>query len=322
MHNNISVKVMVTGGAGFIGSHLVDRLFKYAEEIRIIDSLKYGNTSNILRLADSKKITVIKADLADITTEELRKHLEGVDYLYHLAAEKHNQSKDSPERIMKANIEGGYKLFNAAANVGIKKVIFTSSLYSYGRYNLPPMSENDFQTPSTIYGISKLDGENLLRYFYSSFKLPYTVLRLFFDLSCPRQFAGMGYKSVIISNFERILNGKSPVIYGDGEQSLDYIYVDDVVDALLKALSPDYNQEIFNIGSGAAISINELTKLMLEIAKSDKEPIYAPADWAHKTCRTANMSYTNSKFDWNAKIDIKNGLKNVYEWLKNNQAGE
>ncbi|MDD3014428.1 MAG: NAD-dependent epimerase/dehydratase family protein [Candidatus Gastranaerophilales bacterium] len=253
-----SSKFLITGGCGFIGSHLLEQLIHLeAKEIRILDNLNYGSEKNITKFKQYNNVKLYKLDLANASPPELDECLSDIDVLYHLAAEKHNQSVDSPKRVITVNINGMYNLLDSAVRAGIKKVVFTSSLYAYGSCSLPPMTEIQAPKPWTVYGMSKLAGENLLDYFSKKYGLPFTILRLFFTYGT-KQFAGTGYKSVIISNFEKIIKGESPVIYGDGKQSLDYVYIDDVINALILSLSCDYNNEVFNIGSGKAVSINEL----------------------------------------------------------------
>src|SRR5208282_3392702 len=129
-------------------------------------------------------------------------------------------------------------------DAGVQKVVFTSSLYAYGRMGAPPLTEEEAPTPHTVYGISKLSGEHLCRHFSLLAKIPVVCLRLFFTYG-PRQYSGLGYKSVIVKNFDRILNGQNPIVYGNGNQELDYIYVDDVVSALLLAMTGDDRFDVF-----------------------------------------------------------------------------
>src|SRR5262249_59343500 len=135
---------------------------------------------------------------------------------------------------LRGNVEGTHQLLTAAVRHGLRHVVFSSSLYAYGRMTGPPCVEDDCPQPTTVYGISKLAGEHLVRHFGK--ELPGTILRFYFVYG-PRQFAGMGYKSVIVKNFERLLSSDPAVVYGDGRQALDYVYVDDVVDALLRSLT-------------------------------------------------------------------------------------
>jgi UDP-glucose 4-epimerase len=306
--------VAVTGGCGFIGSHLIDELLERGvKKIIAIDSLEYGKTENI-PLSDPR-IQFIKHKLGADDALLLKKHLEGVDFLFHLAAEKHNQSKDSPEKVIQANITGMHQLLAAAVANNVKKVIFSSSLYAYGRMSKPKYKETDVILPQTVYGMTKASGEYLLKYFNRQFGLEYNVLRYLFAYG-PRQYSNLGYKSVIVSNFNKIYNGENPTIYGDGKQALDYIYVSDLVDGTILAMTTPLSGEIFNIGSGIATTIQSLTRVMLKAAKSKLTPVYTAADWTAGTFRVGDVSKAKRMLGFKAKTPLEKGLTETYNSLK------
>lgn len=308
---------LVTGGAGFIGSHLVDALLEQgAREVRVLDNLRGGSWDN---LADAQarygdRLVLIEEDFSTAPESALRHALQGVDYLYHLAAEKHQQSVNQPELVLQVNVTGTYRLLQAASQAKVQKVIFTSSLYAYGTMSPPTMEESQVPKPNTVYGISKLTGEQLLHHFYQQYNLRYTTLRLFFTYG-PRQFAGLGYKSVILKHFEAILQGKPPTIFGDGTQALDYIYIDDVVRALLLSLSPRADQATLNISNGQPVSINTLTQVILRITHCFLEPIQAPPDWTAGSYRVGNSAMATQRLRWIPATSLENGLIQVYNWL-------
>jgi UDP-glucose 4-epimerase len=308
--------VAVTGGCGFIGSHLIERLRRQEVSVLAIDSLDYGKREN-LDLSDPG-IRIEKLELRSGTSGRLQELLHGVDYVFHLAAEKHNQSINSPCRVMDANILGTYELLKAAVDAGVKKLVFTSSLYAYGRMNGPPMSEDELPAPQTVYGISKLSGEHLCRHFYVQAGFPVVCLRLFFVYG-PRQYAGLGYKSVIVNNFDRLLKGQKPVINGDGNQQLDYIYVDDVVSALLLAMTGDDAFEVFNVGNGLAVSINQLTRIMKEVAGVQTECAHGPADFTAGSFRSANTMKFDRHFGPQARVSLEDGLRRTFDWMASTQ---
>jgi UDP-glucose 4-epimerase len=308
--------VVVTGGAGFIGSHLVRTLLEHeVGRVVILDSLRTGTWQNV---PGDPRVQRVELDLGTVTSAELGQAIEGAEYLFHLAAEKHNQSIDVPDRVLAVNVDGTFRLFAAAAAAGVKKVVFTSSLYAAGRLHLPPMRESDLPEPKTVYGISKLTGEYLLQHFATAAGLRSTAFRLFFVYG-PRQYAGGGYKSVIVTNFERLLRGEAPVIKGDGEQALDYIHVDDVVRALLLGLSEAADGEIVNIGSAKAVTVSQLTHLMLEIAASLQKPVHAPADWTAGTHRVCDNAKAERLLGWSPSVPMREGLAGVYAWMKSAQ---
>ncbi len=304
---------LVTGGAGFIGAHLIRELLNAGvRRVVTIDNLRTGSWQN---LPDDPRIEKVTADFPTLGSEDLSRLLEGTNYLFHLAAEKHNQSVDLPERVLEVNVNGTFRLFAAASKAGVRKVIFTSSLYATGRLNLPPMDELDVPEPRTVYGISKLAGEHLLQHFASVSGLRSTAFRLFFVYG-PRQYAGSGYKSVIVTNFERILRGEVPTINGDGEQSLDYVHVDDVVQALMLGVVPEADGQLLNIGRGIAVSVSELTEMMLEVAGSSLRPVHAPPDWTAGTHRVCRNEKARAILGWSPTVPMKDGLAGVYAWMK------
>ncbi len=302
----------VTGGCGFIGSHLIQRLRQSDARVLAIDSLKYGRREN-LDLSDPG-IRLEQLELCRGSAVRIRALLKGVDYLFHLAAEKHNQSIHSPERVLDANVIGTYELLDAAADAEVKKVVFTSSLYAYGRMNGPPMAEDEVPMPQTVYGISKLAGEHLCRQFSIERKISTMCLRLFFVYG-PRQYSGLGYKSVIVKNFGRMLNGQKPLIFGDGTQQLDYVYVDDVVSALLLAMKDTSGFGLFNVGSGSGVSVNELSSLMMEVAGVNTPCEYGPADFTNGSCRVANTSRFNDHFGFHSRVPLSDGLRHTFDWM-------
>ena len=174
--------------------------------------------------------------------------------------------KATPQQIIDVNISASRRLFEAAAQAARPKVVFASSLYAYGSMGPAPMRETDVPTPDTVYGISKVAGEQLLRLRYDGSMVPWSVARLFFVYG-PRQYARGGYKSVIVANFERLVRGEAPTIFGDGLQALDYVYIDDVVEALIELAAPAHNGKTLNICSGLATTINDLTAAMIATSK-------------------------------------------------------
>ena len=307
--------VLVTGGAGFIGSHLVEALVaRGARRVTIVDSMRFANEHHAKLASD--RVAVIRHTLGVDPFERLAPVLEDVDLLFHLAAEKYNQSLATPEQLLASNVTGTYSLFDAAARAGVKKLVFSSSLYAYGRVVGAPLVETELATPWSLYGISKLTGEHLAGHARRQHGIRAVSLRYFFTYGT-RQFPGTGYKSVIVSNFERLRRGEAPVIFGDGEQALDYIYVDDVVDATLLAMELPIDGEVLNIGSGDATTINELTRAMLDVAGGAAAPVHGHADWTAGSSRVGDIAKARSHLDgWEPKISLREGLARTYDWIR------
>lgn len=306
--------VMVTGGCGFIGSHLVTALLRRGvKRVVVVDSLEFGSRKNIDET--DPRIRLIRFTIGTNPIARLKKHMRTCDILFHLAAQKHNQSLADPHAVYRTNIVGTADLFDLAGASGVKKVIFSSSLYAYGSMRLPAMREGDVPTPHTVYGISKLCGEHLLGYYGTKYKFPHIAFRFFFVYG-PRQYPGLGYKSVIVSNFERLLRGEPPVVFGDGKQTLDYVYVDDVVQALLLGAGSSCSNEVLNVGSGRGTSINVLTKKMIAASRQKLSPVAGKPDWTAGTARVSNVQKIRRILHWTPRTTLAEGLAATAHWLK------
>lgn len=311
-HTIDGASVVVTGGCGFIGSHLIEALTRRgARRIVVLDSLRYGRREN---LPVGVPVEVVEHDLGFGPESELERACAGADYLLHLAAEKHNQSKDAPTRVLRSNVEGTAALYQAACKAGVKKMLFTSSLYAYGRVMGRPMQETETPEPRTVYGISKLAGEHLLSFFGREHGIDHVSLRYFFVYG-PKQFAGTGYKSVIVKSFERLLAGQAPVVYGDGRQALDYVFVDDAVEATLCALESEVTGEVINVGSGRATSVRELVDAMIRLSGKPVTAEQGPADWTAGSHRVGDVDKARKLLGWSATTSLEDGLAATLTWL-------
>jgi len=302
---------LVTGAAGFIGSHLCSALAAHgSHEVRALDNLLFGDWKNV---ADTASIRPQAVDLRDIDIAGFRSLLEGVDVLFHFAAQKLNNAT-STEDLIATNISATNRLIEAAAQAGVRKIVFASSLYAHGRTSLPALREDDPVTPNTLYGVTKLTGEGMLRSIRRETGIETVALRLFFVYG-PRQYVGLGYPSVIITNFERMLRGEAPIVNGSGEQRLDYTFIDDVVEAVLRAASCDVSGT-FNIGSGYAVSINELTQAMREVAGFEEPPGSGAPDWTEGSHRQADTALATQSLGWTARTALPAGLQRVWRWMQ------
>lgn len=299
----------MTGGAGFIGAHLIGALHdRWGAEVLAIDNERSGDWSRVT--APCERVT---KDLAGMSVDDYSDVCDGVDLVFHLAAEKYNSSKSTPQRVIDVNVSATERLFTGAARAGVPKVVFTSSLYAYGSMGPEPMSEQQLPAPTTVYGMSKVAGEHLLRVAQRDHGLAWSVGRLFFVYG-PRQFAEGGYKSVILSNFERLRVGDRPTIYGDGTQALDYVFIDDVVDALVRLADRRQDGQLYNIGSGEATAVNELTKRMRAVAGSTADPAHLDADWTAGSRRVGDVQAAARGLGWSASTTLDAGLAKVWDW--------
>jgi UDP-glucose 4-epimerase len=252
-------------------------------------------------------------DLRRATPEELRALLSGAEVLFHLAAEKHHSARSAKD-IVDVNITATHRLFEVATQAGVRKIVFASSLYAYGSMGPEVMTESQTPEPRTVYGVSKLTGEHLLRTVTAGTDTSWAAARLFFVYG-PRQYAQGGYKSVIISNFERIARGDHPTIRGDGSQALDYIYIDDAVRALRHLAVDAVPAGIYNVASGSAVSIGELTDLMIRTASTKLAPRFVPADWTAGSIRVGDASLIRATTGWRPRVGLEAGLKSTWGWV-------
>jgi UDP-glucose 4-epimerase len=301
-------KIVITGGAGFIGAALANSLSKDSSNVVFaIDNLSTGNWDRV-----SSGVNKIDLDLTIAKDEDLSDVLDGADLVYHLSAVKLHNQNNSFDAIIQNNVYASQRVFEAAGVAKVKRVVFTSSLYAYGLPEIIPMKETSELNPITAYGASKVFGENLLKINSLKYGYSFGVARLFFIYG-PNQFAEGGYKSVIISNFERIRKGIPATVTGDGEQILDYLYIEDCVEAL-KLLGNTDQSDTFNISSGEGQSILELTKVMLQVSHGDKFE-FVESDWTKGTKRIGSNQKLREQLGWTPKVSILDGITRTWKSL-------
>ncbi|MGH2523763.1 MAG: NAD-dependent epimerase/dehydratase family protein, partial [Anaerolineales bacterium] len=263
---------LVTGGAGFIGSHIVQRLVAGGAKVRVLDLFTSGKRENLEGLLD--RIELMMGDVADLPT--VRRAMEGVEYVLHLAAlVSVPESVDNPERNFAANVAGTHNVLLAAREAKARRVVFSSSCAVYGDQPAPHHEE---LAPHSLspYAAAKLSGEQLCRSFTHVYGLPTACLR-YFNVFGPRQNPKGGYAAAIPRFITALLNGQRPTIYGDGGQSRDFVYVGNVVEANLLACGVEAAAgRVFNIGTGHETSLLELMGIIAECAGQRIEPSFAP----------------------------------------------
>ena len=302
--------IIITGGLGFIGSHITDEIINN-NQITILDNFSTGKIEN-LKNPEHPNLKIIKDDL---NTANLQQLLENQDYIFHLAAAASvPQSVETPLNTHSNNVNGTIKLLVAAKDSDIKKIIFSSSSAVYGENPNMPLKETEQYMPTSPYAASKAIGEVYLKTFYETYGLKYTALR-YFNVFGPKQDVNSQYAAVIPKFIHSIINNKQPIIYGDGEQTRDFIYVKDIVKANIKAAKSDYNG-IINIAAGKAYTINELYEIISEVLKTDIKPEYLdprPGDIKHSYASVENMDKINFKVD---ETKFKEQLKETVKWFK------
>lgn len=297
---------------GFIGSHLTERLLE-DNEVTLIDNGITGRMENIKHLLDHKNLTLIKGSIVDLNLTEI---FQGKDYVFHLAAiPSVPRSVKDPYSSNEANVTGTLNVLIAAKDAGIKKVIFSSSSSVYGDTPTLPKKEDMPVNPQSPYAITKATGEMYCRVFEELYGLPTVCLR-YFNVFGPRQDPTSQYSAVIPKFITAIANGKSPLIYGDGEQSRDFTFVKNVVNANILSCESD-KTGIFNIACGRRITVNQLVDYINEILGKEIKSAYSdprPGDIKHSL---ADISRARD-FGYSPKDEFKEELAKTVEWFKKN----
>lgn len=302
--------VLVTGGLGFIGSHIVDNLIEN-NYVSIIDNLTTGTLKN-LNNPEHDNLEIIKEDIRYANLDDLTS---GKDYVFHLAAMTSVPlSVEKPIECSKINLNATIKLLKSAADNDIEKFIFSSSSSVYGQNKNMPLKETEPPMPTSPYASSKASCELYLRSFYDNYGLNYTSLR-YFNIFGPRQDKNSQYAAVIPNFINAILNDEQPVIYGDGEQTRDFVYVNDIINANIAAAKSDYNG-IVNVASGEKITINQLYQIIKNTLNSEIEPKYLPprtGDIKHSLADITNLEKINLKIKSN---NFEKQLEETIYWFK------
>jgi UDP-glucose 4-epimerase len=301
-------KILITGAAGFIGSHLSNRLAR-DNHVTGVDNLRSGTWDRVNPIIER-----VEADLSTISDSGWKDLLKDTDVVFHLAAEKHNSSLTSPDKLINTNIAGTDRLFRNAGQVGVRDVVFSSSLYVYPKTTSIGFSESDHLSPHTLYGITKLFGELNLKHHADEFNFNWHCPRFFFIYG-PGQFSEGGYKSVIVKNFENSKLGLAMEIYGSGQQSLDYFYIDDLIDLLETIPTFGFSTKIFNVSSGKGISIQNLIGVMQDLTENRKVS-YAPSDNTEGTHRFGKNLVLSDLFEHIGQTSINEGLKKTWEYYR------
>ncbi len=296
-------KILVTGGAGFIGSHLVNRLLEQNHKVIVIDDFSTGKLSNLP--VDHPNLDIYTGTILDAGTSEL---YEGIDTVFHLAAlTRPQESVLRPQQTFTTNINGTLQvLLNCQLNK-VKRLVFASSASVYGNTKQFPTKENSKLSPIDAYGFSKMVGEQLCSQFEEETGLETNCLR-FFNTYGSRQNPEGQYSAVVPYVIKQLTIGKAPFLHGDGKQSRDFIYVEDVVYALLLAAESDIHNEIFNVGSGKNVTINSLFRTISEDMGVNIKPIRTKSLKEQKKT-VADISKIKKLLDWEPKTSIKEGIR-------------
>jgi len=315
-----SKAVAVTGGAGFIGSHLAEELIKCRCKVIILDDLSTGKLENVRLLTKGKgtrntqdkpgegsrnRVEFVHGSITDLPL--LRNVFQGIDYVFHQAAiPSVPRSIETPQATHEANITGTLNVLLAAKDNGVKKVIYASSSSVYGDTPTLPKKEDMSPNPQSPYAVTKLAGEYYCRVFRQVYGLPTVCLR-YFNVYGPRQDPNSQYAAVIPAFIQKVLDNRPPIIFGDGKQTRDFTYIKDVVDVNILAAESDATG-VYNIGRCERVSINRLAELVIKLVGNSVEPVHRgprPGDVRHSL---ADISKAR-QFGYNPKYSLEEGLR-------------
>lgn len=305
------MKILVTGGCGFIGSHAVDRLLSEGHEVTVIDNLTTGRTKNLEHCINNEKLTLVIADIND--TEKTSKYYEGIDCLYHFAALADIvPSIEMPMQYHNSNVSGTISVLESCRKAGVKRIIYAASSSCYGIPDVYPTGESASIKPQYPYALTKNVGEQYCMHWAQVYKMNITSMR-FFNVFGPRSRTSGTYGAVFGVFLAQKLNNKPFTIVGDGNQTRDFTYVTDIVDACVTAASfNEFGGHYFNVGSGNTYSINYLVELL------GGEKIHLPKRPGEPDSTFADISKIKNLLKWQPKVSFEQGvlemLKNIEYW--------
>lgn len=307
-----NARVLVTGGAGFVGSRVVSRLAQFGARVTVLDDLFSGEMKN---LAGLDEIEFVKGSVTDErVVEEL---VRGKDYVYHLAARNIIVSTKNPREDFSTNIGGTLNVLLAAREHGIKRVVYTSTCSVYGNPRHLPIDEDDPRYILSPYAASKLSGELYCTAFFENYGVPMSIVR-YSNVFGPFQNPSNPYCGVVSKFMDSIANGKPPQIHGDGVQTRDFTFIDDAVDATLAVgLNPRAEGEVFNVGTGVETSVRELCRVISALMGSSLAPTFIERrDIDNIRRRVVSIEKIRRRVRWVPRFTIEDGLKRTVEWYK------
>ncbi len=313
--------ILVTGGCGLIGSTTIDVLLREHSPQRIVifDNLARGTLANVEEALRDPRVTLIKGDIRDV--DAIHRATQGMDAVIHMATLRITACAAEPREALGVMCDGSFNVLEAAQAAGVKKVMTASSASVYGLADIFPTREDHHPYNNrTWYGATKVMLEGLLRSFNDMYGLPYVAHR-YFNVYGPRMDIHGKYTEVLIRWMERIAAGQSPLILGDGNQTMDFIYIDDVARANVLALQSDLGDDVFNIASGVETSLNQLAATLLKVMGSDLKPEYGAERKVNPVSRQlADVSKAEKLLAFRAEVSLEEGLNRLVRWWSNSRA--
>jgi nucleoside-diphosphate-sugar epimerase len=314
---------LVTGGAGFIGSHLVEELLRRGHRVRVVDNLSSGKRQNLEAAVASAHATVpgapspelIVGDLADL--DVARRAVADAEYVLHQAAMPSvPRSVEDPVTSNRANIDATVNVLVAARDAGVRRLVYAGSSSAYGNSASLPKREGDATGPLSPYALQKLVGEQYLQLFTRLYGLETVTIR-YFNVFGPRQDPGSPYSGVISLFLRAVSENRSPVIHGDGEQTRDFTYVANVVDGVLRAAeAPQVTGEVINVATGLRISLNQLLAAIQRLAGTSLAPTYGPSRVGDVRDSLADISKAERLLGYHVLVPLEEGLGRTLAWFR------
>ncbi len=303
---------LVTGGAGFIGSHLVEELIRRGEQVRVLDNLSSGKRR---KLAHIPGVEFLEGDIVDPAA--CARATEGVDYVLHQAAiPSVPRSVKDPVTSNRSNIDGTLNILVAARDAGVKRLVYAGSSSAYGDTPTQPKHEEMPSNPLSPYALQKLVGEQYGQMFTRLYGLETVTIR-YFNVFGPRQDPGSPYSGVISLFSTAVLEGRQPTIYGDGGQTRDFTYIANVVDGVLRACdAPAVAGEVINVATGGRISLNELLQVMNGLVGTALSPLYAEARQGDVRDSQADITKARTRLGYTPLVSLEEGLRRTLEWAR------
>jgi UDP-glucose 4-epimerase len=314
-------RILVTGGCGLIGSTTIDMLLRECSpsQIIIFDNLVRGTLANVEDALKDPRVTLVEGDIRDVAA--IHKATQGIDAVIHMATLRITACAAEPRAALEVMCDGSFNVLEAAQAKGVKRFVTASSASIYGLADVFPTTEDHHPYNNrTWYGASKVMLEGLLRSFNDMYGLPYVALR-YFNVYGPRMDIHGKYTEVLIRWMERIASGEPPLIFGDGLQTMDFVYIDDVARANVLALQSDLADDVFNVASGTETSLNELAEALLRIMRSNLKPEYGPERKVNPVPRRlAGTSKAEELLGFRARVSLEEGLTRLVDWWRANRA--
>ena len=310
----VNQRILITGGAGLIGSHIADLLAeREVREIVVLDNFVRGRRENLARAISGGRVTIVEGDICN--RKLVAEVMEGIDLVFHQAALRITQCAEDPRLALEVLVVGTFNVAEQAVKAKVAKIVAASSASIYGMAEDFPTSEKHHPYHNrTFYGAAKAFNEGLLRSFHEMFGLNYVMLR-YFNVYGPRMDIYGVYTEVLIRWMERIASGKGPLIFGDGNQTMDFVFAEDIARANLAAAEADITDEVFNVASGMETSLNQLAQSLLQVMESNAPLEYGPERRVNPVPRRlADVSKAKRLLGFHATVPLEEGLRRLVAW--------